>query len=228
MIVSPPSLVRPAGAIKFLEVALRAVKTIIYIDGQNFLYKVSERLIVANLISSKQDIYSIDLKSLFSPLFSHTDLEIRYYGVKKISSGANLNDALREKASYFADNLRRLKNYLKKEGIIYVPKGSLKVRTGEECKNCGYVEHHFQEKGVDVGITIDLVRDAMMGNCNEIAIVSSDTDLVPALQVVRNENVKITYVSFTGQATTSLAKIANRHITLDDGAILEAYIRSLN
>ena len=68
----------------------------------------------------------------------------------------------------------------------------------------------------------------MMGNCNEIAIVSSDTDLVPALQVVRNENVKITYVSFTGQATTSLAKIANRHITLDDGAILEAYIRSLN
>lgn len=204
------------------------MRTIVYIDGQNFLYKVAERLVNANLISDKQDIYSLDIARLIKPFFLDDDLVIRYYGVKRIYCNPNFDDDILVKAKRFSDNLRRLKNYLKKNGIIYVPKGSLKLRAGESCKNCGFVERHFQEKGVDVGIATDLVRDAIMLQCDNIALLSSDTDLLPALQIAKQENIKISYLSFSGQTTISLAKIADKHIILKNKAIIDAYINSLN
>lgn len=202
--------------------------TIIYIDGQNFLYKVSERLIAANLISDKQDIHSINIRELLEPLFPNHNLEIRYYGVKKISSGRSRDEGIQEKSKHFADSLRRLKNYLKKNGVKYIGKGSLKVRINEPCKKCGFVEYHFQEKGVDVGIAIDIVRDALLRKNDEIAVLSSDTDLVPALQVVKGNGMKVSYISFSGQATTSLVKLANKHFVLKDADICKAYIDSIN
>lgn len=38
-----------------------SIKTIIYIDGQNFLYRAAEYIIAAGLASNKQDIHAIDL-----------------------------------------------------------------------------------------------------------------------------------------------------------------------
>ena len=61
-----------------------------------------------------------------------------------------------------------------------------------------------------------------------VAIVSSDTDLLPALQIVRGAGIDISYVSFSGQTTVSLAKIANHVVTLKDSDIVAAYIDSLN
>lgn len=203
-------------------------KTIVYIDGQNFLYKVSERLINANLISDKQDIYSLNISNLIQPFFPKEKLEIRYYGVKKIYHGKNVTKEISEKSIRFSDSLRRFKNYLRKDGVIYVPKGSLKMRTSESCKKCGYIDYHFQEKGVDVGIAIDLVRDAITKQCSKIALVSSDTDLLPALQIVKEEKVKIAYISFSGQATISLVKTADQHLIIKDSEIIKAYIDSLN
>lgn len=203
-------------------------KTIIYIDGQNFLYKVSERLIDANLISDKQDIYSFDIAGLFRPLFPDQNLEFRYYGVKKIYHNREADKENSEKAIRFSDTLRRFKNFLSKNGVSYIGKGSLKLRLGEECKNCGYMDYHFQEKGVDVGIAVDLVRDVIMKKCDRVALVSSDTDLLPALQVAKENQIPISYVCFSEQSTVSLAKVADERVALDDKKICEAYISSLN
>lgn len=202
------------------------MKTIIYIDGQNFLYKVAERLVSANLISDKQEIASFDIAGLLKPLFPG-EIEIRYYGVKRINRVGG-NAEIDEKAKRFSDNLRRLKSYLTKNGVEYVAKGSLKMRTDEACKNCGFVERHFQEKGVDVGIAIDMVRDAMAQKCDNIALVSSDTDLLPALQIAKGEKVKIFYVAFSGQVTVSLSKIADRVVLLKDKDVRQAYVESIN
>ena len=203
-------------------------KTIIYIDGQNFLYKVSERLISANLISDKQDIYSFDITGLLKPFFPDENLEIRYYGVKRIYHSSELSEEDLKKAERFSDSLRRFKNYLNKNNVIYVPKGSLKMRADEGCKNCGFVEYHFQEKGVDVGIAIDLIRDAITKQCDKIVLVSSDTDLLPAVQIIKSENINFTYISFSNQTTISLAKAADNHIILKDEKIREAFITSFN
>ncbi len=204
------------------------MKTIVYIDGQNFLYKVAERLFQANLVSDKQDIYSLDIMGLVGPLFPNDKLEVRYYGVKRIYHGRDLSADEEAKAERFSDSLRRLKNYLHKNGVVYIPKGSLKMRASEGCRNCGFVEHRFQEKGVDVGIAVDLVQDAVAKKCDRIALLSSDTDLLPALQAVKKERIPISYISFANQATVSLVKISSTHVTLKDKDVVEAYIRSVN
>lgn len=201
---------------------------IIYIDGQNFLYKVAERLANANLISDKQEICSLDIRWLLEKYFPNEELKIRYYGVKKIYHSKGLSEEMELKASRFSDNLRRFRNYLNKDGVTYMPKGSLKARMTEPCKRCGHVDYKFQEKGVDVGIAIDLVSDVLSYGVSNIALLSSDTDLLPALQVIKNKKVRITYVSFSEQTTISLAKIADSHVIFDDKDILESYIKSVN
>ena len=109
-----------------------------------------------------------------------------------------------------------------------MPKGSLKIRITDECKNCGYIDYKFQEKGVDVGLAVDLVRDSLEQNTNHIALLSSDTDLLPALQIVKEKHIRLSYIAFKNQATISLAKIADQVFYLETQQIINAYLNSLN
>ncbi|MBR3257030.1 NYN domain-containing protein [Candidatus Saccharibacteria bacterium] len=203
------------------------MSTVVYIDGQNFLYKVAEILQNANLISDKQDLVSIDIKSLLSNLADDSS-EIRYYGVKRICHNGKYGKEISDKAIRFSDSLRRFKNYLAQNNIKYIPKGSLKVRITDECKNCGYIDYKFQEKGVDVGLAVDLVRDALENSIKHIILLSSDTDLLPALQIIKEKHVKLSYIAFKNQATISLAKIADQVLYLEKQQIIDAYLDSLN
>ena len=50
-------------------------KTVVYIDGQNFMYSVSENLKNAGLISDKQEIVSIDIPYLLKTILHVESLE---------------------------------------------------------------------------------------------------------------------------------------------------------
>ena len=55
-----------------------------------------------------------------------------------------------------------------------------------------------REKGIDVQLAVDLLIDAFDNKYDTAVIVSSDTDLVPAINVVRNRlGKKIEYVGFS-------------------------------
>lgn len=193
------------------------MKSIVYIDGQNFIYKAAELLIDSNLISDKQELTSIDLDFLLHSLFPEQSLEIRYYGVKRIQHAKEYNEEIYQKSLAFSDNLRRLKSYLLKNNVTYIPKGSLKVRLSDKCKNCGFTDYKFQEKGVDVGLAVDIVKDSLKHETKHIILLSSDTDLIPALSITKEKQVKISYVAFSGQGTISLKKLPMKpYISTDD------------
>lgn len=60
------------------------------------------------------------------------------------------------------------------------------------------IYHTFREKGIDVKIAIDLVAGALDDKYDSAIIVSSDTDLVPAVDWVRFRlKKKIEYVGFS-------------------------------
>lgn len=59
------------------------MRKIVYIDGQNSLYKVSEILVKHGLVNDKQELNAIDIRSLFEKLFPNEELEIRFFGVAK-------------------------------------------------------------------------------------------------------------------------------------------------
>ena len=49
----------------------------------------------------------------------------------------------------------------------------------------GWPSERPQEKGIDVALAIDVVRLALAGRCDVAILMSTDTDLLPALEVVR-------------------------------------------
>lgn len=205
-------------------------KTVVYIDGQNFIYSVSENLKNAGIVSDKQEISSIDIPFLLKAVLRDDvieNTEIRYYGVSKIKRQKDYGERMLEKSVKFADNLRKLKNCLAKYNIKYISCGRLRARELEKCKKCGFEDYKFIEKGVDVGIAVDIVQDILRHNVGHVVLVSSDTDLVPAIRIAKNEGVKITYVSFDKMIIRPLSVLANSTIVLRGYEIAEAYANSL-
>ena len=200
------------------------MKTIVYIDGQNFLYKASDVLIREKLIKDKQDLYNLDIKGLLANIFPSDDVSIKYYGAK-IKVVSHMGEEIHAKSRRFSDNLRRLKNTLAKQDIHFVESGKLKVRDSDICKNCGHHDLRFQEKGVDVGIAVDMIVDASAGSLEQAVLLSSDTDLVPAMKVVKSFIANVTYLGFSDKLTNALNSIATKTETIRDAEIIDAYRR---
>jgi uncharacterized LabA/DUF88 family protein len=72
----------------------------------------------------------------------------------------------------------------------------------------------FQEKGVDVHIAVDL----LLGACDDLydtaILVSSDTDLIPAVHGVRKKGKKVEYIGFAHRPSFGLIKNVDLTTTL--------------
>lgn len=202
-----------------------SIKTIAYIDGQNFLYKVAERVVASGLATNKQEVSAVDIPYILERIFPNEQLEIRYYGVAKIRQQRDYGEEIQEKSIQFADNLRRMRNCLAKTGVEFRATGVLKVRDRDECKKCGATDYKFQEKGVDVGLAVDIVSDSLRNQVDRIVLVSSDTDLVPAIKIAKEASKDITYVGFDNQVTRLLSSLADSTQVIRNDEVIEAYRR---
>jgi uncharacterized LabA/DUF88 family protein len=200
------------------------MKTVVYIDGQNFLYKASEVLINAGLIADKQDLHKLDIRGIITHIVSSEELEIKYYGAK-VKVISHRGTEIAEKSRRFSDNSRRLRNTLNQQSIKYVESGKLKLRDSDQCKNCRHQDLRFQEKGVDVGIAVDMIVDASSGDVDQAVLLSSDTDLIPAIKVVRSQISKVTYLGFSDKLTNAIISQVTRTDTIRDSEIIDAFNR---
>lgn len=82
-------------------------------------------------------------------------------------------------------------------------------------------------KSVDVGLAVDIVCDILKKKVDHIILISSDTDLVPAIRVAKDEGAKITYISFDKMIIRPLSVLSNSTITIRGYEIAEAYANSL-
>ena len=201
------------------------MKTVVYVDGQNFLYKASDVLIKNGLISNKQELYDLDIRGLISDIIKTDDaLTIKYYGAK-IKVIGNMGDDIYVKSRTFSDNLRRLKNTLNKQQITFIESGKLKLRDSDTCKNCGHQDLRFQEKGVDVGMAVDMLVDAYEANYDQFVILSSDTDLIPAIKVVKDRVKSLVYLGFSDKLTNAINSQVSKTETIRDSEIIDSYNR---
>ena len=192
---------------------------VVYVDGENFSFRAAETLIANKIISKKNDINSFDLRYLFQQSFGRNDLEIRYYGtrVRLIRNP----DYLKTKTREIINRHRILRNSLSSQNIEFVESGRLKVRDGDICRKCNNQDRHLQEKGVDVKIAIDLVIDSQPGR--KLYLVSSDTDLLPAIKA---SNAHTVYVGFPKTLSRALSDVADEVLVLRDPEIIDAYNRA--
>lgn len=81
----------------------------------------------------------------------------------------------------------------------------------------GHMMQHdgiFTEKGVDVHIAVDLLTGAYEDHFDTAVLVSSDTDLIPAVHGVRRKGKKIEYIGFAHRPSFGLIKSVDLTTTL--------------
>lgn len=69
-----------------------------------------------------------------------------------------------------------------------------------------YDHNNIREKGVDVKIAIDLVIDGIEDKYDTAILISSDTDLIPAIKYIQSKNKKVVYIGFSNHTSLGLIK----------------------
>ncbi|KKS24146.1 MAG: hypothetical protein UU81_C0012G0015 [Microgenomates group bacterium GW2011_GWC1_41_8] len=159
---------------------MKSNKCIILIDGSNFYFKLKD-LKIHNLLD-------FNFSGFAAILVGKSKLIHATYYIGKIRTDGT------EKTQRLFNNQRKLFTHLKKHHYKY---------------SLGYLmktDSKYHEKGVDVNIAVDLLVAAYENVCDRIILVSSDTDLLPAISKAREKGRIVEYIGFSHQP--SLAMVA--------------------
>ena len=86
---------------------------------------------------------------------------------------------------------------MEKDGFI-IKKGRIISTNGE-----------YKEKGTDVKIAVDLVVGAVDDQYDTAILVSSDTDLIPAVKYIKYKKKRFEYVGFAYAPSLGMEKYAD-------------------
>lgn len=160
--------------------ATMAERAIILIDGSNFYHRLKE-LHLRHLLSFDYAAFANFLCGSKRKLMGCT-----YY------IGAVREEVGNEKSRKLMANQVRLINRLRRQ--------KWGVQLGEMLQHDGI----YHEKGVDVRMAVDLVSGAYEDHYDRAILISSDSDLLPALEKVRAKGKKVTYVGFSHKPSLAL------------------------
>jgi uncharacterized LabA/DUF88 family protein len=138
-----------------LSVSMQQERALIFIDGSDLYFKLRDLQLHLLL--------SFDFSRFALSVIGKRELVQATYYVGKIRTHGT------EKTQQLFNNQRKLFAHLRNHNIRY--------SLGYLLKSDGV----FREKGVDVQIAVDLLVAAYENLCDRIYLVSSDTDLIPAI-----------------------------------------------
>lgn len=151
----------------------------------------------------------IDHEALVSRVCAdHTLFRAYYFDSPPFQSNPPTEDERRrmsEKQSFFA-HLERLPRFKVRQGTC--------VRRYDQNGRLFY-----QQKGVDVHLAVDLVRVALRDRVSDIALVTGDADLIPAINVAVDEGIIVHL--YHGRSCPATLLQACDDCVLMDSAFLE-------
>jgi len=161
----------------------------VYIDGSNLYHKLKS-LDISNTTN-------FNYKGLCEYLARNRNIiSLRYYtGAVKAKAGDSQSQQLRRRQQKLFSNLQN-------QGF--------EISRGYIMKN----NETYHEKGVDVKIAIDILIGAYDNLYDTAILLSSDTDLIPAIKKVRELGKNIEYIGFAHQPSFGLQKHATRSFLL--------------
>lgn len=174
---------------------MSGIRVAVYIDGGN----TYQRLKLLGIPKAGQ---RFSFSSFIEHLVGKRQLvSKRYYvGVVRNIDGT-------EKSEKMVKSQQKFLSGLEKEGFI--------IKYGKIMYDAGKI----REKGVDVKLALDIAIGAVDDLYDIAVIVSSDTDLIPSIQYVRNAKMKkVEYVGFGNSPSLGLVREANesRIFSLED------------
>src|SRR4030042_2414028 len=164
----------------------------IYIDGSNFYNYLKDKEI--NFPKGVKFDFNAFVRFLLN---ERECVSKRYYvGVFRNIDGSKKSKALVKGQQKF---LSRIEN----DGFT-IKRGRIMRHTGKD----------YKEKGTDVKIATDLIIGAVDDLYDTAIIVSSDTDLIPAIKYVRYKKKRLEYVGFSHVPSFGMQKYADFSILL--------------
>ena len=159
------------------------MRTIVYVDGYNLYYS----------LLTKSAYKWLDLNGLFARLVRPIEpvseiVLVKYFTAPILGSMASDPRAEQRQAHYH--------RALKAAGGIEIIKGfhSLTITTGVLVDPIADIRPEtrcriqvMQEKQTDVSLALHLYRDAARGACDQLVLCSNDSDLEPALAMIRTD-----------------------------------------
>ena len=188
--------------------------TYLFIDGENFLYKVEDALKEAGVPKHKIDTNRLNLSSLTAEVLTG------YSITKKTFYSAKLRmfEETKEKSRMLIHKQRVLKQNLEKQGFEFLLAGNVRPQKVRADGKNAYV---FKEKGVDVKIAVDLVSLSCDKKMDMAILCSSDSDLQPAITEVKRRGVKVIYLGFEISPNKGLTFTCNKTILFRNSEILK-------
>jgi hypothetical protein len=169
-------------------------KCIVLIDGSNFYFKLKSLHLRRQL--------SLDFSRLIKLLArSGKVVDACYYVGRIRQDGTTTTNKL-------FDAQQKLLGNLKKHNVSY--------QLGYLLKSDGV----YHEKGVDVQIAVDMLVAAYEKKCDRIILLSSDTDLAPAIKKTREKGVVVEYVGFSHQPSVAMVSFCTESTLLKKEDIL--------
>jgi len=171
-------------------------KILVQFDGSNFYKKVKKTLPQVHLTN-------FDYVGLAHSLTKDKSSQVIYYvGEIRKYPGNKKSQSLYANQQKLFTNLRNQN--------IEIKLGYLLFSDGK-----------FNEKGVDVQIAVDIVRGSIKNEYDKFYLISSDTDLLPAIQTAKDEGKGIIYVGFENFISRALLKNCSSYLTLKNNQLLK-------
>lgn len=195
------------------------MKTILFIDGRNFLEKISSVFKSNNQKDVDFSVY--DFKGLIDKVLLDVKIDKMIFYLGKLSE----HPSTIEKSKELIEKQRLLKTNLQKQGFEVVITGRVRGHM-EKCPK-GHETLTFKEKGVDVKIAVDMITLACDKNLKTAIVGSSDSDLQPAIRELKKRNIERIYLGFENDPNKGLTFTTNRTILIRNSEILNFLNKTL-
>ncbi|HEX8182786.1 MAG TPA: NYN domain-containing protein [Candidatus Saccharimonadales bacterium] len=195
----------------------------LFIDGENLRHRLVSVLHQEHLIGDRDDLFSVDIRQLVQNALGEVPESITYYTTRIKQPKFTIPEMLERKITSIQESHRRWIAMLTNQGVAVIKAGNLKVKESNACYHCGRRTMVLQEKGVDVRLASEIVMAAVHDNIQDIVVLSSDADMIPALNIARRGGAHITYVCFEEEQNDALIKVTDRTLTYTRQQIINAF-----
>jgi uncharacterized LabA/DUF88 family protein len=211
------------------------MSNILFIDGENFRKKVIEILIDESVLkkTDEPNWNNFNFSALFDELLDDIEVNRKVFYFSKIIKHRDTQ----KKSEQLIQRRRLLKNFLEGEsqGFEVIIAGRVRgcyvdrvVSTKKQFfnkKNGKFLV--FDEKGVDVKMAVDMVSLACDDNLEKAILVSSDSDLIPAIKEITKRGKECIYIVFESSSNKGISYNVNKTRLIRNSEIVSKYQKQL-
>jgi len=165
-------------------------RAFVFIDGSNFYFKLKE---LTSKLNNKYSLLDFNFRKFAKWLVKPNKSEEIHYYLGVISRRKDNN-----KSEKLYANQQKLFRKLQKQNII--------ITLGQLIK---HPDKTYHEKGVNVRLAVEMIRFAREDKYDIAYLVSSDTDLVAAVEEVQSIGKIVQYVGIPKGQSFGLSKAAD-------------------